>query len=121
MNVLLLDDDPMILRLQSEILEDYGPKLFLANTTSEAMDIVKEENIEAAIIDFKMAGENGLEFIERAKAFLRNTKVILCSAYLDNGLKDRAYELGVERCINKPFETKDIMEVLIGKGNFDLR
>ena len=120
MNILLVDDDPMILRLQSEILEDYGPKLFLANSASEAMEIIKVENIEAAIIDFKMVGENGLDFIERAKFLLKNTKLILCSAYMDKGLKEKALRLGVKRCISKPFETKEIIEVLVGKGKTDL-
>lgn len=70
-----------------------GPEALDAATRTEATDVY--------VIDFMMPGMTGLELVRSLRERGVDNPVILCSAFLDDGLREQARALGVSQCLAK--------------------
>jgi PAS domain S-box-containing protein len=55
--VLLVDDEETVLHLEQEILRAHGVAVATARSAQEAIDFLKRESVDAAVMDMKMPGE----------------------------------------------------------------
>ncbi|MCH5323050.1 MAG: response regulator, partial [Helicobacter sp.] len=67
LKVLYVEDEKDILKLTSMVLEDYVGKLYTANNGKEALEIIKDKNIDVVITDILMPKLNGIELIREIK------------------------------------------------------
>ena len=67
-NILIADDDESIQRLFVEILKDEGYRIFLASDGKEAIEIVRKNPIDLAILDIRMPEMDGIEALKQIKA-----------------------------------------------------
>src|SRR5579871_453658 len=81
--ILVVDDEPMILRLLAEILSRAGYPVISAPDANEALQICRKQDprIALAIVDYIMPGQNGPELIERLKQLQPELRVLLMSGY----------------------------------------
>jgi DNA-binding response OmpR family regulator len=79
--ILVVDDEPDILRLYSSELEDEGYSVKLACDGEEAEKIVGSEDIDLVILDIKMQKKDGLSTLSQVKRIRKDLPVILNSAY----------------------------------------
>lgn len=66
-NVLIVDDEPFILKLLCMNLEDYADKIFTASDGLVALDILKKENVHCVVCDVNMPRMTGLELIKKIR------------------------------------------------------
>jgi len=69
---------------------------------------------DAIISDIQMPNLTALEVLKRVPALVRNTPVILVSAFGDDATRKTAYELGVELVLSKPLDPHDLCAVARG-------
>lgn len=62
--LLIIEDDPLQRRLIKENLEREGYIIFEAASGQEAMDIIKDNPIDIAVVDYKLEGETGTDVIQ---------------------------------------------------------
>ncbi|MBF0122530.1 MAG: response regulator [Candidatus Omnitrophica bacterium] len=64
------------------------------------------------ILDMKMPGMNGFEVAQKIKrsANCQNTKIIGVSAYFDEADKEKLLKMGVDFCLDKPFNTTVLLD-----------
>ncbi len=79
--LLVVDDEKNICRLYQQELCDEGYRVLVAENGNEAIDLLKKENIDLAILDIKMDGLNGIDTLKQLLALKKELKVILNSAY----------------------------------------
>ena len=101
--VLLVDDDPFMLRLMDLILRDAGYDIIQAQSGEEALAAIRERaKVDLVISDVVMPGMNGELLRETVKRYWPNCKFIVCSGY-----PDKCWELanGEEKIatLPKPF------------------
>ena len=65
--VLYVEDEEDILKFASMVLEDYVDKLFIARNGKEALEILKQEDIDLIITDILMPKLNGIDLIREIK------------------------------------------------------
>ena len=63
-NILIADDEKEIVRLLKIYIEANDNQVFEANDGETALQILKEESIDLAIVDIMMPGKNGYEINE---------------------------------------------------------
>ncbi|MBI5664231.1 MAG: response regulator, partial [Nitrospirae bacterium] len=68
-----------------------------------------ENKYDVVITDLKLPDVNGTEFIAKIKQLIKDTPVIVISAYFSDPAMDDISKYNIFRCINKPFEISDIM------------
>ncbi len=103
--ILVVDDEPDILRLVEVVLESSQEwSVVCANDGSEALEIARRERPSAILLDARMPGGSGFETLERrrAQSDTSATPVILMTA-LARG-SDRAVPPGFAGVIAKPFD-----------------
>ena len=102
-NILIADDEKEIVRLLKIYIEANDNKVFEANDGEKALEILKNESIDLAIVDIMMPKINGYEVIK----YIRKGNyipVLVISAKVE--LSDRVFgiDLGADDYITKPFE-----------------
>ncbi|WP_027184833.1 response regulator [Desulfovibrio inopinatus] len=66
-SILVLDDDHHVRESLAMNLEDEGFLVFQAISAEEAFKVLEKENIDLVVVDLRLPGMNGTEFIQSAK------------------------------------------------------
>lgn len=106
-NILIADDEKEIVRLLRIYIEANDNKVFEANDGAQALDILKNEKIDLALIDIMMPHINGYEIIKYIRKGI-NIPILVISAKVE--LSDRVFgiDLGADDYITKPFEPLEV-------------
>lgn len=112
--ILIIDDDPEIIWILTEALQEEGYNILTANGGREGLQIVKRENPELVLLDIKMPDMNGLEVLSRIKTQSKNTSVIILSAHGEAKMVVKAMQAGATDFVIKPFD-KDELIITINK------
>jgi CheY-like chemotaxis protein len=107
--ILLVDDNEDFLDSTRDVLEDEGYDVQIASSGEEAIRRVVEAAVDLVVMDIKMPGLNGVESFIQMKKHRPRMPVIMCTAYIVDGLIRQALEEGAYTVLNKPFE----MELLL--------
>ena len=115
--ILIVDDEPAIPKAIKEFLEDCGNfEVVMVCSGEEGIDILTARGAVACIVDMRLPGMSGDEFIRRAHALRPGCRFIIhtgCLGYAPSGeLKD----LGVtsDMVVNKPVLDMRVFLDLIG-------
>ncbi len=102
---LVVDDEPLVLMLIADMLDDLGCEVICAHDGTEALAaLARDQRIEILITDINMPGFTGYELAEKAKRVRRGLKVILLSGRECDG---HGFPL-----IRKPFSKDDLARVM---------
>ena len=110
--ILLVDDDPDILRLLTLTLRPEGFRLLSASDGNAALAIARAERPDLLLLDWNIPGPSGLEVCRGLRAesdpHLRNVPVVLLTAQV--GAEDTAagFAAGVTDYVTKPFKPTHI-------------
>jgi CheY-like chemotaxis protein len=107
--VLIVDDEPDILKLLAEALAVRGYDVRLASSGDEALDIVdREDSINMVLLDVILPGRSGLETLKELKKRHPQLAVILMSAVTDSHVAHHARRLGAFDYILKPLDYEEL-------------
>ncbi len=111
-SILLVDDDLNTCQALQLMLSKEGHDLLETHTGKEALEKVRGEAVDLAIIDWKMPGMNGLEFFQALKAIRPEVVGLMISAHATVDLAVSAIKNGVFDFITKPFRMGDIKKAI---------
>jgi DNA-binding NtrC family response regulator len=112
MKILLIDDDEWI-RDSLSLFFELEPCAFRALETAEqGLKELESKDYDIIILDYRLPGMNGLEFLKRIQGTHPKVIKILITAYGSKEIFSQAIELGVHDFIDKPFSTKAIEDSL---------
>ena len=112
MKILLIDDDEWI-RDSLSLFFEFEPCAFRALETAElGLKELEGKDYDIIILDYRLPGMNGLEFLKRIQGTHPQVIKILITAYGSKEIFSQAIELGVHDFIDKPFSTKAIEDSL---------
>ncbi len=75
--ILIVDDDPDVGEMSSEVLASAGFEAARANTCAEAMAKMALQQADVLLLDIELPDECGLEFLPKFKAFHPQIPVII--------------------------------------------
>lgn len=106
--IIVADDEALVRDVIAEYLLDAGYDVTMVESGEEALKYCSEEKFDIALVDFKMAGIDGLTTIEKLTEISPSTVSVLMTGFptLDSSI--RALRLGVSDYILKPFKLHDI-------------
>jgi two-component system KDP operon response regulator KdpE len=106
--ILVLDDEPQILRALRVVLGDAGFEVVPAATAQEALDRAAVQPPDAAIIDLVLPDGDGIEVCKSLREWSR-MPIIVLSAIGDEEEKVRALEAGADDYVVKPFAPRELV------------
>lgn len=112
MRILVVDDNPVNLKLASHVLEFAGYEVIQAVDAEKALEIIKLSPPELILMDIGLPGMDGLALTRILKA-AEPTKHILIAAltaFAMKGDEQKAMEAGCDAYISKPINTRKLPE-----------
>jgi two-component system, OmpR family, KDP operon response regulator KdpE len=106
--VLVVDDEPQILRALRVVLRDAGFEVVPAETAAEALDRAAVRPPEAAIVDLMLPDVDGVEVTRRLREW-SEMPILVLSAVGDEDQKVRALQAGADDYITKPFGSRELV------------
>jgi DNA-binding response OmpR family regulator len=112
LSVLVVDDDPVILRLLQVNFELEGIEVVTAADGDEGLKIAQSDPPDLVISDIMMPKVNGLELLAalRSSPDTASLPVILLSAKAQVADVQRGLELGADDYITKPFDPLELID-----------
>ena len=113
--ILVVDDEPNYLVVLSELLRDEGFEVYTAPGTDDAIDIVKEVDLDLVITDMQMPGKDGSILMQEVKHYDDNIPVVIITAYAEVEKAVFAMQAGAFSYLAKPFSNDELI-VTINKA-----
>ncbi len=107
-NVLVVDDEKPLRDFVRRNLEVRGYKVLTAANGLEALAIFRNENIQLVIMDIMMPHMDGLETTRRIRQD-SHAPIIILTAMGEEADKVRAFDLGVDDYLTKPFGVGELL------------
>jgi len=107
--ILLIDDEPKILKILKNLFEGEGFDVLTAENGTTGLEFVKGNEIDVLVTDFKMPELSGMEVLEKVKEISEEIQVILITAYGEVPDAVKAMKLGAFDFIQKPFQMDNIL------------
>ncbi len=105
MRVLIVEDNPGMLKMLSRTLQKNQYDVVTATTAETAFTLIEKEIFSAVITDLKLPGKDGLEVMQAVKAADPRTIVIIITAFGTVETAVKAMKQGADDFITKPFDT----------------
>lgn len=121
MNLLIIDDHVILRKGIIQILKLEFPDtvFFEASSGTEAISILRKEEIHLGLLDVSMPGMDGIEVLKQLKSFQVNTPIIVLSMQSEEQYAIRAIKAGAYGYLKKNCSPESLIEavkrVLSGK------
>lgn len=113
MRILLVDDNADLMDTIRLGFAAKGLSLTGVCSSKEALDLIKAQDYDIIITDYKMEGIDGLEFLRRIRELPGNPIKVMISAFGTDDVMSQAYDLGIDDFVPKPFGNRSIEDSLI--------
>ena len=108
MNILIVDDEPNLVRVTVVALHSLGHHTFIARTADAARQLLEAEEIDAVFLDLNLNGESGYPFLSQLVDQAIRAPVILFTAHAREEVEEEALRRGAFDCLVKPFTLDDL-------------
>jgi CheY-like chemotaxis protein len=119
--ILIIDDDPSVLRSLSLIVEDYVV-VTAVSSGKQAIDLLSFQNFDVILTDYEMRNGSGLAVLSYIKEKQIKTPVIMLTGHGTKELAIKALNYNVFHFIEKPIDGKivdKIVRLALGKKEAD--
>ena len=106
--VLIVDDEKTIRDFVQKNLEVRGYRVMIASNGIEALDIFNTQNVDLVILDIMMPRMDGLETTRQIRK-ISTIPIIILSALGEEIDKVRAFDLGADDYLTKPFGVPELL------------
>jgi two-component system KDP operon response regulator KdpE len=108
MKILVVDDEPQIVRALKVVLREAGHETVEAYSVAEALDRAAVRPPDAAIIDLMLPDGSGVDLCRRLREWTQ-VPILVLSAVGDEDAKVEALEAGADDYVTKPFAPRELV------------
>src|SRR5690606_2125950 len=108
--ILIIDDDPSVLELLTELVEALGFTSFTAGSGEAGIEAAHKERPDLVLLDVNLPGIDGFEVCRRLKSSRESCgiPVILLTTVANVDSRVRGMELGADDYLGKPFGANEL-------------
>lgn len=107
--VLLVDDEPSLLKSGAKLLGDHF-RVITAPDAMEALERLDSEHIDCIVLDIVMPSMNGLEFLKEIRKSGHKVPVIIVTGKSCLQYAEQCADLNVSGYINKPYDVDNLVK-----------
>jgi len=109
LKILLLEDDFNLASSLKEILELENYEVDIVSNASEAYEKTFNEKYDLYIFDINLPDENGIEVLKNLRDADDKTPTMFITALVDLNTMSKAFNVGIEDYIKKPFDPEELI------------
>lgn len=112
LTILLIDDEPSVLKVLEAFLERRGYNTLTAEKVDSGLAFLKENKAHLVICDVVMPGRDGYQFLESAKKDFSKIPVIMMTGHIDSHTVKMSLQLGADDYISKPIDFAELAQII---------
>ena len=115
LKILIADDEPFNLKLLEAVFKHHEVELISANDGTQALEALKNEKFDIAILDVKMPGYSGFEIVEKIRnngSVNKKSPMMALTATISNYERELSKTSGFNHIMRKPFDEQEFLEVI---------
>ncbi len=109
MRILIIDDDELIHLMVTDKLAVEGYEISSTYSANEGLEEIRKNHFDIILLDIRMPGMSGLEFMKSYRSFNIDTPVIMLSSISEEETKITAFKTGADDYMIKPFSTGELL------------
>jgi two-component system OmpR family response regulator len=106
--VLVVDDEEGVRDLIVDALSMVSINTITANHGMQALNLIRENNVDLVVLDVNMPVMDGFEVLEKLRSTGNNLPVIILTARLDREDIKQGFDLGADDFVRKPFGIEEL-------------
>lgn len=110
--ILIVDDNPHMSSLLSDILDFFDYKGAGAQDGEEALKILGEESFDMVITDLRMPKMGGMDLLRTIKDKFPHLPVVVITGFGTDSSKSDAFDAHADGFLAKPFKVEEIKKLL---------
>jgi two-component system phosphate regulon response regulator OmpR len=107
-HILVVDDDTRLRGLLTKYLNDSGFNVSMAKDTTEARELMRQNEFDLLVLDVMLPEEDGMQFATWIRKDSR-IPILMLTAMGDQSNRIKGLELGADDYLSKPFEPKELV------------
>jgi len=108
-DVLVVEDLGLQRSLIQGFLSGVRTVVGTAETADQAVELARETDPTAVVMDLTLAEGDGLDATERIKAIWPDATVVVSTVTVNQGAKQAAFEAGADAYLNKPYGREELL------------
>lgn len=122
--VLIIEDNPEIADLVRDLLHKEGYETSVCQDAYQGITLTHRLKPDLMLLDLMLPAGGGFSVLEKAKlsTLTRDVPVVVLTASQDDEHKKKALSMGVTAFMQKPFESRDLLQTIrrvLGDDNPD--
>src|SRR6266545_701145 len=106
--ILIIEDEPDIIRGLKDALEFEGFDVHSAATGDQGISLAKEAHPDCVLLDLMLPDDNGYRVCEQLRVLDPVVPIIMLTAKVQEADKIRGLEVGADDYVTKPFSVADL-------------
>ena len=111
-NILIVDDDPVVRDSLAKWFISEGFSVETAPSARQALEAVQHDQYDAALLDIKMPGMDGMELQEKLREIDPDMPLIIMTGYASVETAVQALKRGAYDYITKPFDPDELVHLM---------
>ncbi len=107
--ILVVDDEPQIVRVVRSYLEQAGFRVVTAYNGKDALFTARHEHPDLVVLDLQLPGMDGWEFARRIRVEQPGVGIIMLTARVEEADRVVGLELGADDYVTKPFSPRELL------------
>jgi two-component system KDP operon response regulator KdpE len=109
LRVLVVDDEPAILRFLRPGLATQGYVVSEAHDGQTALDAIRRKAVDLVVLDLGLPDMDGLDLVSKVRESGETMPIIVLSSRATEGVKVKALDLGADDYVTKPFGIDELL------------
>ncbi|MFH1959249.1 MAG: response regulator transcription factor [Patescibacteria group bacterium] len=106
---LIVEDDQLLAQTLFVALSRKGLKVVVANCLRDALDLIKQQKFDIAIIDRILPDGDGFQLVDELSSFSYQTRILMLTTRAQIAEKNKGLKLGADDYLGKPFNHQELM------------
>lgn len=113
-HILLVDDEPLVTNVMSQMLKRLGYEITSINDSRQALEVFHNtpDTFDMLISDLTMPGLTGDQLAEKILAEAPDLPVLICSGYSDALSESQIKEIGIKALVMKPVVLPELSQTI---------
>ena len=107
--ILVVDDDPALVKLLKRDLELEGYQVVTASDGETGLRLIEDEDVALVLLDIAMPGLDGFEVCEHARGFSAVPIIVVTAKERPNDMA-RCLDAGADDYLLKPFHVEELLD-----------
>jgi len=108
-SVLVIDDDPAILKIFSHFVSRAGHVVDTAQSVKKGVELLRREKYDVLLLDWMMGDGSGEDVLEEVANVSPGLPVVVVTASRSPDVARRAMEAGARECVGKPLNHRKVL------------